>query len=63
MGFNPCSMQHRRSPFPALAALAFTALAAGCTSSANLQSSNTDANDLWSHSYVVMGHGISYVND
>ena len=56
-------MQHRRSPFPALAALAFTALAAGCTSSANLQSSNTDANDLWSHSYVVMGHGISYVND
>ena len=56
-------MQHRRSHFRALAALAFTAMAAGCTSTANLQSSNTGVNDLWSHSYVVMGHGISYVND
>ena len=50
------------SSLSALAALTFIAIAAGSTTS-NLRTTNADSKGLWNQSYVVMGHGISYVND
>ena len=47
----------------ALVAMAFVAFAAGCTTASHLRTSNAHSQDLWNQSYVVMGHGISYVND
>ena len=56
-------MKAAPSSLSVLAALTFIAIAAGCTTTSNLRTSNADNQGLWNQSYVVMGHGISYVND